>query len=211
MVAERLPIYVESFFKTVVILHNKSGKPLMEQGGVIRMCFLMKIAIFLLLLSAIILPISASGDMSESGPDSGGCYSDPITGEITCVDASGAPESDTTPSGSEEGASLGPGKIVIRSSYTPISTSPMSTIPNSARINTQDPNYQQLINDQNKLKEIANDLEAQAQRETDSDRRAYLYATKYLIWSAEELLVHFFEEHITGYYEAHPQPPSPFD
>jgi hypothetical protein len=110
------------------------------------MYFMKKVVMFLVLLSAIILPISANGDMSESGPDSGGCYTDPITGEITCVDTSGTPDSGTTPSWSEEGA-LGPGEIVIRPSYTPIST-PMSTIPTSTRINMQDPNYQQLINDQ---------------------------------------------------------------
>ena len=161
------------------------------------MNFLKKVVMFLVLLPAIILPISASGDMSESGPNSGGCYSDPITGEITCVDGSGAPDSGTAPSWSEEGASLGSGRIVIGSSYTPIST-PMSTIPTSTRTNTQDPNYQQLVSDQNKLKEIANDLEAQAQQETDSDRRAYLYATKYIILSAADLLMRFLENYIIG-------------
>jgi hypothetical protein len=97
----------------------------MELGGVIRMGFLKKVVILLVLLSAIVLPISASGDMSGSGddmsgssPSSGGCYSDPMTGEITCVDAQGSPTGST---GSVPSSDTSSGTIIIHTSggYSP--------------------------------------------------------------------------------------------
>lgn len=169
------------------------------------MGFLKKVIILLAILAALISPISANGGMSNSGPTSGGCYADPKTGEITCVDSSGSPtsESPSGPTDDEFGGTIvistsrGSSGGYLRPSDTPISTilptsSPMSTIPSSTQI-TQDPNYQQLISQQNRLKEISNELDTMAQRERESDKRAYIYALKETLKSVIGLYVRFME------------------
>ena len=72
------------------------------------MSLLKNVVILIILLEALIFPISASGDMSgsvptSSVPGSGGCYTDPFTGEITCVDSSGSPSGSTS---SETGGTI---------------------------------------------------------------------------------------------------------
>jgi len=79
------------------------------------------------------------------------------------------------------------------STYTPINTilplsPPMSTIPPSTQ--------QQLVNEQAKINQISNEIEAMAQREQAADRRAYLYAVKCMLININQ----FISRYLIGVY-----------
>lgn len=57
-----------------------------------------------------------SGAMSGSGPSSGGCYADPMTGEITCVDAQGSPVGSTGSESVPASGTISGGTITITTS-----------------------------------------------------------------------------------------------